>query len=316
MGNPVVSIIFVNFNTSEDILFCIDSISTYVRNLKYEIIIVDNHSKQDQQQILKDNFQNESLYFLNYNTGFSYACNYGMIRSRGEYILLLNPDTYLIEDSIIKMKLFLENSIEAGAVGPNLVDVNGGDHMPYGKFPTIKRLIFEALYLHKFQKSKIKGAEFRNISQTHKSVEIDWLSGACIMLKRSVYNTVGGFDEQFHLYNEDVDWCLRIRKRGWRIYYLPGTKVVHKRGVSTHRDYYVLVTSRFKSRLIYVRKHFSFINAFVFQVSMIFGLILRLFVSTFLIYSQANEKKERMRGYLAVLKLYCGFRRLTKKSFK
>jgi len=259
-----LSIIIVNYNTSEELAVCIKSIIQYTKDIHYEIIVVDNNSQDDSKIILKEKFEEVKSFFLNKNMGYSFANNYGLQRCDSEYILILNPDTYLWEDSISKMVRFMDGHPDIGVLGPDLKDIHGRSQLPASRFPGLMQQLFEALFL------KII---LHRIARTKK------------------------LDNEFFLYNEDVEWCLRIKKAGWRIFCYPKTCVIHLQGASTYKDHYLLVLSRYKSKFIYARKHFSNLDYIALHIIVISGLSLRIVGSVFRNFTNTKERNDRILGY-------------------
>ena len=302
-----LSIIIVNYNSGEELIICIKSIRRYLSNILHEIIVVDNNSKDNSRELLRINFINIQKIFLKTNTGYAFANNYGIKQSTGDYILLLNPDTILIDSSLGKMIQFLNNNSEIGVVGPNLISSKGEDHLPPDYFPMLKHQIMEALFIHKYYLRYRKKYKHQIIKNNLAQYEVDWVSGSCFLLRKEVFKQTGGLDEQFHIYAEDVDWCKRIRERGWRVYCYPKCKIVHLKGTSTHKDFHSLVYNRYKSKRIYVQKHYTPIKYIILHFWVLIGLMLRLIVLPFRANQQVKEKKARLKGYVYSIIIWTGF---------
>ena len=302
-----LSIIIVNYNSGEDLIVCINSIRKYLINISYEILLVDNNSTDNSRELLKENFKDIQKYFLQTNTGYAFANNYGIKKSIGDYILLLNPDTTLIDYSLEKMIQFLYNNSYVGVVGPDLISSKGEDHLPPDYFPLLKHQIMEALFFHKYYSRYRKKAHHQRIENNLLPYEVDWVSGSCFLFRKEVFKQTGGFDEQFHIYAEDVDWCKRIRDRGWKIFSFLECKIVHLKGTSTHKDYYSLVLNRYKSKRIYAQKHYTPIKFIILHICVLIGLILRIMGVPFKKSNNMNEKKQRLRGYVYSIVVWIGF---------
>lgn len=305
-----LSVIILNYNTADELKTCIRSIKKFTKELNYEIIVVDNNSDDHSKAMLESEFPDVTQYFLTYNSGFSIGNNYAMERSNGKYILLLNPDTALTDNSFYQMYEFLENNNAAGAVGPVVTDINGNFRLTIRIFPTFKLHIAEALILKPLIKRlSLTKQQYRMIS-LEKEFEVDWISGGSLMVRRSIFSDIGGLDEQFHLFAEDLDWCIRIKNKGWKIFCLPYIKILHIGGVSTHKNYYSLVLNRYRSNLILTKKYSNKIELFITRVLVIFGLLLRLFISIFKKYPGVREKRERMKAYTLSLFIWLGIKKM------
>ena len=305
-----LSVIIVNYNTADELRACIQSVKKQTAGISYEIIVVDNNSHDHSKSMLKNEFATVECHFLQFNSGFSYANNYAMERSESEFILLLNPDTFLIENSLKVMVDFMRSNPAVGAIGPVVEDPNGNLQLSMSRFPDLKLQLLDALYLQGALKRYALTEDQRGSIASKIPFEVDWVSGGCIMLRKAIYNEIGGLDEQFHLFSEDVDWCLRIKEGGWNIYCLPNTKVIHIGGASISKNYFTLVSNRFRSRLIYARKHFNKLEFFAVRIITLLGLSLRLTGALFKKFSGTKEKKERIAAYFHALLLWTGIKKL------
>lgn len=259
MNKYNLSVLIVNLNTAKFLYQCLTSIygNTYT-----EIIVVDNASQDDSVKIVKNNFPTVKLIENDKNVGFSVANNQGLSESSGEYILLLNSDTIVKDQAIEKMMNFLENNPNAGAIGPKLLSKDNEIQRSFFRFPS---LICEMFYRYPFKEFKIS----KNYSisyhdwQTLKIKEVDWISGACLMLKRKVINKIGFLDPDYFLYFEDVDICLRIKKAGYKVYYYPEAEVIHIGQRSSRTEFSFIISEWQKSRLLYFKKHHSLFSYLV-----------------------------------------------------
>lgn len=305
-----LSVIIVNYNTADELRTCIRSVEKQTNGIKYKIIVVDNNSQDHSKAMLKNEFTAVECHFLQYNSGFSYANNYAMERSEGEFVLLLNPDTFLIENSLKVMIDFMRSNPAVGAVGPIVEDPNGNLQLSMSRFPDLRLLLLDALYLQSAMKRYALTEGQRESITSKLPFEVDWVSGGCIMLRKAIYNEIGGLDEQFHLFSEDVDWCLRIKEGGWNIFCLPDTKVIHIGGASISKNYFTLVSNRFRSRFIYAKKHFNKLEFFTLRIITLFGLSLRLTGALFKKFSGVKEKNDRIRAYYHAMLLWTGIKKL------
>ena len=306
-----LSVIIVNFNTADELRNCIQSVKKHTKELTYEMIVVDNNSDDHSKTMLESEYPDVTSYFLKYNSGFSIGNNYAMERSNSNYILLLNPDTMLTDNSFFQMYDFLEKNSTAGVVGPVVTDFNGNFRLTIRNFPTLKLRVAEALNIKFLIKRYSLTKKQYEMITLEKSFEVDWISGGSFMVRRSIFNDIGGLDERFHLFAEDLDWCIRIKNGGWKIFCLSNIKIVHFGGVSTHKNFCTLVSNRYRSNLILTRKYSNKIEFFIIRVLVLFGLLLRFFISIFKSYSGMREKKERMRAYLSSFFMWLGFKKIS-----
>lgn len=223
-----LSIIIVNWNTGDLLLECIQSIKETVKNHEYELFVVDNASTDSSLKNVERNHSEIIILKNQKNLGFAKGNNQALPRCQGRFILLLNPDTVLIDDAVDRMCGYLDAHPSTGVIGPRLLN-DDGSHQPStaGSFPTLSIIINEAFGLTKlFPKfSSTRGLYIR--SEENKSLGVDWVSGACLMIRSEIIKKVGMLNEGFHLYYEDQEWCYRIKKSGYKITFNPQAKVVH-----------------------------------------------------------------------------------------
>ena len=305
-----LSVIIVNYNTADELRSCIQSVKKFTHGISYKIIVVDNNSQDNSRAMLKKEFADVECHSLQYNSGFSYANNYAMERSHSEYFLLLNPDTFLIENSLKVMIDFMVKNSFVGAISPVLEDPEGNFQLNMSKFPDLKQQLLDSLYFRSAKKRYSLTDSQRESISSETPFEVDWVSGGCMMVRKSIYKEIGGLDEQFHLFSEDVDWCLRIKKGGWDIFCLPNTKVIHIGGASTSKNYFTLVSNRFRSRFIFAKKHSNNLEFFVFRIITLFGLSLRLLGALFNKFSGRKEKHERTAAYFQAILLWTGIKKI------
>ena len=244
-----LSVVILNYNVRYFLEQCIRSAQYAIRNLDAEIIIIDNDSSDDSCAMVKELFPEIKLIENKENVGFSKANNQAVLVAKGEYVCILNPDTAVTEDTFQASLLFAENTPKMGALGTCLID-GTGNFLPESKrnLPTPRASLL-----------KLAG-----IVKSYYATELDEndigpvavLVGAFMLLKRSVYNEVGGFDEDYFMYGEDIDLSYKITKAGYQNYYFGTSDVLHYKGESTQKDGAYL--NRFYGAMhIFYKKHFN-----------------------------------------------------------
>ena len=226
---PKISVIIVNYNARYFLKNCISSVLKSEGLSDLEIIVVDNNSTDDSCKMLKKDFPSIRLIQNKKNTGFSKANNQGVAAARGEYILILNPDTVLSSHTIQKVYEFSNKKADIGALGVQFIDGSGcflpecKRNFPGPKVAALKILGFsKTYYAHQVEQGAIS--------------QVDILTGAFMFVKKSVFEKVGGFDEDFFMYGEDIDLSYRIAQAGFKNYYLGSELILHYKGESTNRD--------------------------------------------------------------------------------
>jgi GT2 family glycosyltransferase len=230
------SIVIVTWNSQEFIRNCLDSIFLSQGNFTSEVIVVDNDSSDETAKIVEQLYPHVNLIQNKKNLGYAKANNQGIEKARGEYILLLNPDTQVLEDSLSLMYGFMEENPNIGALGAKLLNPDKSVQPSCREFPTFSTLIWEFSGLSRlFPRSRVFGRWRMGYFNFDKQRETDQPMGSCLMLRRATLEDVGAFDENFVMFFNDVDLCFRIKKGDWKIYFYPEAKVIHYKGASTRK---------------------------------------------------------------------------------
>jgi hypothetical protein len=225
---PIVSILIVNYNHGEFILSCVRSIEQCLKDLAYEIIVVDNNSRDDSCRLLRDEFPRAILLENASNVGFGRAVNQAARISTGKYLLLVNPDVKLLPGSVEKAVRFLEQHREAALLLPKLLNPDGTLQFSCRTSPNFLAFIYRRTLLGKFFSGHKAIREHLMLDWSHDETrEVDWGLGACMLLRREEFKDGNLFDERFFLYFEDIDLCLRLKRAGRKVIYYPEAKMVH-----------------------------------------------------------------------------------------
>lgn len=264
-----VSIIIVNFNTQILIKQCLNSIYKQTKDINYEIIVVDNASTDGSSEMIKDEFPDVVLIESEVNLGFGKANNLGSKQASGNYIFLLNSDTILIENSIKCLKDYLDNANDRriSVVGCKMLDTNHCTQVSYGNFPTIYQEFFEYGFSKIFKKFYNKKLSPSVIDKGKRIKEVDYIIGAAMLFKKTIFNEIGGFDEDFFLYYEETDLCFRLNKLGYKRIWNPNTSIIHLVGGSGQNQKgvnYWVFEQFYKSKYMYYKK-----NAGLFMAKMV-----------------------------------------------
>lgn len=254
-----LSIIIVNYNVKEFLQNLLHSIDKAAKEIRHEVIIVDNASDDGSVEFLQKNFPSIKLIANKTNAGFGKANNQGMEIAGGKYILLLNPDTLLSEDTLKEMLNFLEATPGAGMAGCKILNPDGTLQLACRRsFPGPWTSFCKVTGLSTlFPKSKLFARYNLTFLDENQTYEVDAISGSFMMLKKEVYEKIGGFDEDFFMYGEDLDLCYRIQKAGYKVYYLHSTQIIHYKGESTRRSSLDETKIFYEAMHLFVKKHFS-----------------------------------------------------------
>jgi hypothetical protein len=247
--NPRVSIIIVNWNTKECLKDCLKSIYEKVRDISFEIIVVDNASTDGSQDLVKTEFPMISLIANNDNIGFGRACNQASKEARGIYLLILNPDTEIIAVDFKELFRLLEERGDIGAIVPLIYNEDGS--LKYKVIRTVPKIrdIFNYYILH----NRLRFKYSKPVSSTD-SQEHEYPSGSCFLIKKHVFQRLGGFDEHYFLFFEDADLGVRMVQMGLKTISLPEFKIIHIGGKSTEKNIGLSNLSGHQSALFFFRK--------------------------------------------------------------
>ncbi|PKQ46950.1 glycosyltransferase family 2 protein [Confluentibacter flavum] len=244
-----LSIVILNYNVRYFLELCLKSVQQAIITIDAEIIVVDNHSEDKSCEMVRQLFPEVILIENHENYGFSKGNNIGVAKAKGEYICILNPDTVVSEDTFIKLLEFSSSKDKLGIVGCKLIN-GSGEFLPESKrnIPYVKASLLKLL-----GNPKLYYASHLNKDE---SAKVDILVGAFMFLKCELYNVVGGFDEDYFMYGEDIDLSYRILKSGFQNYYYGETTVIHFKGESTLRDKHY-AKRFFGAMQIFYMKHFK-----------------------------------------------------------
>lgn len=272
-----LSIVIVNYNVRYFLEQCLLSVQRATQQIEAEIFVVDNASTDGSAEMLQQKFPGVNLIANTQNVGFSKANNQAIERATGEFILLLNPDTVVAEDTFEKCIGFMQNHPQAGGLGVRMID-GRGNFLPESKrgLPTPAVAFYKTFGLAKlFPKSKIYGQYHLAYLNEHETNEVEILSGAFMMMRSRTLQKTGLLDETFFMYGEDIDLSYRIIKAGYKNYYFPDTTIIHYKGESTKKGSLNYVQVFYKAMLIFARKHFSANQSGWFSLLIHFAIVFR-----------------------------------------
>lgn len=286
-----VSIIIVNYKTPDLVLQAIQSILSSETSLTYEIILVDNNSQDGLIEKVMSEYSFILLVENEENIGFSKANNQGIQLASGRYVLLLNSDTVIRPDTLDVMVTFMDNQSNVGASGCKVVLPNGElDKACRRGFPTPSASFYYAFGFSKLFPNVPRFNQYQlGYLDPNESYPVDCLVGAFMMVRREVIDQVGGLDEEFFMYGEDIDWCYRIKQAGWGIYYYPKTSITHYKGASSRRKPLKIVYEFHRAMWLFHRKHFKKKYSILVNVSVYFGIVLKF------IFAMVRNGMKRLR---------------------
>jgi len=278
-----ISIVIVNYNVKHFLDQCLRSVLEAKQHLSIEVFVVDNDSIDGSVEHVKKHFPWVLMYDNKENLGFAKANNQAIRESSGKYVLLLNPDTIIEKDTLVKCFAFMEEKISCGALGVKMID-GEGKFLPESKrgFPTPFASLTRLTGLSKlFPESKVFNKYNLGYLSENEVNEVDVLSGAFMFMRKKALDEVGLLDEAFFMYGEDIDLSYRIQKGGYEVFYYPESSIVHFKGESTKKSSLKYYSTFYKAMAIFAKKHYGggVINPFLWLVN---GAILMIAVSNYL----------------------------------
>ena len=236
---------------------CLKSIYTNAHKISFEVLVVDNGSSDGSQEMIKEEFPQVRLIENKDNLGFARANNQAIKRSSGKYELLLNSDTLVLENALEIMVDFMERNPQVGMCGCRLLNEDGSVQPSGGRFPDLFTAFLHMTKLNYLYPGNRFSRRFMGAGLDGDEAEgVDWVTGACLLVRRQAMEEIGLLDERFFMYCEDVDWCWRMKDAGWKVCYLPRAEVVHYRSRSYEEGSLRIFLEGYKSWFIYLRKHF------------------------------------------------------------
>lgn len=272
-----LSIIIVNYNVKYFLEQCLIAVHKACAGIESEIFVVDNNSADDSVDMVLNRFSNVIVIANKDNKGFSAANNQAIKQATGKYILLLNPDTVVEEQTFHKVCEFMDAHDDAGGLGVQMID-GKGNFLPESKrgLPTPAVAFYKIFGLSKlFPRSKTFGRYHLGYLDKNKTHVVDVLSGAFMLVRKSVLDKIGLLDEDYFMYGEDIDLSYRITKAGFKNYYFPETRIIHYKGESTKKSTVNYVLVFYRAMVIFAKKHFAKNNAVIFTLLINLAIYLR-----------------------------------------
>jgi GT2 family glycosyltransferase len=242
-----LTILIVSHNTRTDLEACLRSLNENPPHVTHEVVVIDNASRDGTVTAVRDQWPNACVIALDSNVGFARANNVGFRQTQSELVLLLNSDTLIPDGAIDHLVRAFRELPGASIVGPRLVDGRGTAELSFG------RMIGPLAELR--QKLLVRTGRSEINQMTSEPQEVDWVSGACLLVRRADAEAAGLLDERYFMYCEDVDFCAAVRARGGRVYFTPKAEVTHLRGRSAAVDPVATGEAYRRSHLAFYRKH-------------------------------------------------------------
>lgn len=307
-----LSVIIVNYNTKKLLDGCISSIYKFTNGVKFEVICVDNSSHDGSQELVKKKYPQVKLILNNVNLGFTRANNQGMKIARGKYILLLNSDTYLIENSLKKL-VDRANTLnsrgltpigvkpqkgQVGALGPQLLNQDKSIQQSAGFFPHLAQVFLWMTFI-----DDLPGGQYLNPyhvdhdSFYQRDKQVDWVTAAAILVPKSVIKKASMLDEKIFMYGEEVEWCYRIKKAGYRVYFSPFTKIIHIGKGSSNQISTNAIIGEYKSIIYFYKKYKRSVSLQIVKLLLKIGALARIIIF------RLKGREDLAQAYVEALKV-------------
>ncbi len=228
-----LSIVIVSWNVADLLAACLDSIFAAAGSLQLEVIVVDSGSTDQTAALLRARFPRVILLAQAENIGFTRANNLGLAQAQGRSLLLLNPDTEIIGEALERMVAYLDTNPTVGIVGPYTHNSDGSYQSTRRRFPTLMTAFFESTWLQSLASKHLIDRYYVNDAPPDQTLDVDWVQGSALMARCEVYMQIGGLDEGYVMYSEELDWCKRARDAGWRVVFLADAEITHHGGKSS-----------------------------------------------------------------------------------
>jgi GT2 family glycosyltransferase len=273
--------------------------------LNVKVIVVDNASTDGSQEMVRQHFTTVHLIASDTNLGFTRGNNVGIAESKGRYILLLNPDTEVVGDALSKMIGYMDRHRDVGALGPKVLFPDGRVQSSRRRFPTLATALLESTVVQPWlPRNRILARYYIADQSDDQEQDVDWVIGACMLIRRETWDQVGSLDEAFFMYSEELDWCRRAKAAGWRVVYIPNATIIHHEGQSSIQ----VVPARHiyfqSSKVYYFRKHHGVLAAEGLRAFLLTSYVYQLILEStkWLIGHKRPLRRERVAAYLRLLR--------------
>ncbi|MDR4508538.1 MAG: glycosyltransferase family 2 protein [Candidatus Brocadiaceae bacterium] len=267
--------IIVNWNTRKLLLDCIESIHATVKEFNFEVYVVDNGSEDDSVPMLRNHFPQVFVIENRENQGFAAAVNQALKDNTASYVVLLNTDAQLCDNTIQVMHAFMQQHTDVGIAGAQLLKPDGTKQNSFDNYPTLATEFLNKSLLRMIRPQKYRSKK-QNITNP---IEVESVIGACLMIRNEALKQVGTLDEAYFFFVEETDWCLRMQKTGWKVFHVPDAKVIHLGGESKKRAPWQSQIEYCRSLYIFFRKHRSYSAYITFRVCYLIKIYINLILN-------------------------------------
>ena len=302
MASPTLSIVILSWNVRELLRKCLASLPW--TDPQVEVIVVDAGSADGSAEVARQEFPGARLIAQPDNLGYTRGNNLGLRAAKGHYLLILNPDTEVVGEALTRMLAYMDSHSQTGLLGPQLVSPDGSVQSTRRRFPTLLTASFESTWLQPLAPRSLLNRYYALDLSDEAISEVDWVMGAALLVRREAYEQVGGFDEGFFMYSEEVDWCRRMKAAGWQVVYFPPARIIHHAGRSSEQVPAATHIRFNASKVRYFRKYHGLLAAETLRLYLLgnFAVQLGLEAAKWLVGSRRALRAARVAAYWQVLR--------------
>lgn len=300
-----LSIIIVSWNVADLLAACLDSLFMPENaSITTEIIVVDSASTDDTVALVQQHYPQVILLPQSENLGFVRCNNIGLAQAQGRYVLLLNPDTEIIGDTLPQLVAYMDQNPTVGITGPHTLNTDGTTQSTRRHFPSIAIGFFESTWLQALAPKSLLDHYYITDKPDHAVFPVDWVQGSALMARHAVYAQIGGLDPTFVMYSEELDWCKRAKSAGWEVHYVGTAQIIHHGGKSSEQ-----VTARRhihfqQSKLHYFHKHHGWLVAQLLRLFLLLNYLVQIGIegAKRLLGHKPAMRQERIQAYWQVVR--------------
>lgn len=305
-----LSIIVVSWNVRDLLHSCLKSVNESLSSrkgqaLSSQVVVVDNASIDGSVEMIRGTFPKVHLIVNDRNVGFTKGNNQGIAFSDGRYVLLLNPDTEVVDDALGEMVAYMDDHMATGALGPQLLYTDGQVQSSRRRFPGLRTAYVESTFLQSwFAQSEILEQYYVLDKPDDETQAVDWVVGACLLMRRKTLEEVGPLDESFFMYSEELDWCYRVKQQAWEVVYFPTAQVIHHAGKSSEQVLPVRHIQFQRSKVLFFKKHHSTLKGETLRFFLLTTYLWQMIVEglKWLVGHKRPLRQERVGAYWQVLR--------------
>jgi N-acetylglucosaminyl-diphospho-decaprenol L-rhamnosyltransferase len=301
----LLSVIIVSWNVEGLLRDCLASVyATAVSLPSFEVIVVDSHSSDETVSMVQREFPQVRLVACAENVGFAKGNNIGLALAQGEFLFLLNPDTLVQAGALSGLVGYLQENTAVGLVAPQLHNPDGTVQSSRRRFPTYATFFWESTWLQPYAPAAILRHYYMEDVPEDTLTNVDWVQGAAMLIRRDVYTQLGGLDEGYFMYSEELDWCRRLNMAGWQVMYLPTAVVVHYQGKSSEQASVQRHINFNRAKLRYVRKYHGRGHTHLLRLFLLLNYLTQLLLeaSKALLGHRRQLRQQRIHAYWQVLR--------------